>query len=168
MISPDDLLASGQALLFKQPAPNEADIRAAISGFYYALFHRLSQAGARMFAAGGHPLEAQVARAYNHGPMRKVCEAYSRRRALPALLNGLVIAAPSNELLFICDRFALLQQARHVADYDLHATVTLKEGLERWADCRFSLAAFQTIEGSSEVTVFLAALLLDTQWTRRG
>ena len=121
-----------------------------------------------MFAAGGASLEAQAARAYNHGPMRKVCEAYSRRRPLPSPLNELAPTPPSPELLSICDRFVLLQQARHISDYDLHTPVTLQDGIDRWADCQFSLHAFQVIEGTTEFTIFLAALLLDAQWTRRG
>ena len=142
-----------------------------MSAAYYALFHALTVAGAQSIAQGNSPLQSQVARAFNHTAMRKVCDAYVRSPARPFQQPGLGHlnpAAPDLRLSGIAGAFAELQEARHAADYDLTYIVNLSDArlLVDLADA--ALTDFAAIQTLPETQVFLTALLLADRWTRRG
>ena len=145
-------------------------MRRAVSSAYYGLFHRLTTAGSMLFATGGEPLRFQAARAFNHGAMRKVCDAYVRSPARPFSpgLEQLNPSAPDQRLIGVADAFAQLQEGRHAADYDLSLMIqaVYAVGLIRMAEA--ALADFDAIQSLPETTVFLTALLLADRWTRRG
>ena len=151
-------------------APAEADLRRAVSAAYYAVFHALTVAGAQSVAGGNVPLQSQVARAFNHTAMRKVCDAYVRSPARPFQQPGLGHlnpAAPDLRLSGVAASFAELQEARHAADYDLTYAVSLSDArlLVDLADA--ALADLAAVQPFPDTQVFLTALLAD-RWTRRG
>jgi hypothetical protein len=147
----------------------EIELRRAISSAYYGLFHRLTNAGSMLLAAGGEPLRFQTARAFTHVTMRKVCDAYTRSPACPFPgLSHLYPGAPDPRLINVANAFARLQEGRHAADYDLSLVVKTSYAAELVLIAEAALAEFDTIESFPETTVFLTALLLADRWTRRG
>ena len=152
-------------------APAEADLRRAVSAAYYALFHALTVAGAQSLAQGNSPLQSQVARAFNHTAMRKVCDAYVRSPTRPFQQPGVAHlnpVAPDLRLSGIAAAFAELQEARHAADYDLTYVIDLSDArlLVDLADA--ALADLTVIQPLPNTQTFLTALLLADRWTRRG
>jgi len=152
------------------PNPSEVRLRRASSASYYALFHTLTASGSRMFSSGGDALKNQVTRAYNHAAMRKVCDAYVRspNNPFPPLLAQLNPGAPDTRLINVARTFARLQDARHLADYDLASPISYSEVVALVAATDAALTDFQAIEALPETTIFPTALLLADRWTRRG
>ena len=150
--------------------PPEVRLRRAISASYYALFHILTASGSNVFLSGGDALKNQVTRAYNHAAMRKVCDAYVRspNTPFPPLLSQLNPGAPDTRLTNVARTFARLQDARHIADYDLASTISYLNVVALVALTDAALTDFQAIEAQPETVVFLTALLLADRWTRRG
>ena len=170
-----DLVAHARRLIteygsFGAAASSDVELRRALSSAYYGLFHRLTTAGSMPFAAYGDTLRLQVARAFSHSAMRKVCDAYVRSptRPFPASLQHLNPAAPDQRLSAIAETFAQLQEGRHAADYDLSTVITAQYAAELVRLAETALADFDAIQSLPETTTFLAALLLADRWTRRG
>jgi hypothetical protein len=109
-MTPDDLIAQSVRLAKASPRrPRDVDLRRAVSGAYYALFHELAGTGADLLVgtAGANrsePAWRQVYRALNHG------DAKSRCQALPRSF--------SEDLKSVANSFVELQELRHAADYD--------------------------------------------------
>ena len=145
-------------------------LRRALSASYYAVFHALTSAGARMVAPNSDVLRNQVARAFNHGAMRKVCDAYVRSPGKPftAPLAQLNPSAPDQRLIQVADAFGHLQDARHAADYDLASAVNLADAARLLAAADLALSNFKGVQSAPDTEVFLTALLLADRWTRRG
>ncbi len=169
MIGPADLAALACELITR-PQVDEVGLRRGISSLYYALFHRLAASGASRFASGGLPLENRVGRAYNHTPMRHVCERYLRSPAQPFKdpLSSLNLPAPSSRLTDVVDAFLRLQEARHTADYDLSTAISYDEASELLDLSQKAHISFDAIEKQPATIVFLAALLFDDRWARKG
>jgi uncharacterized protein (UPF0332 family) len=112
-MKPDDLIAQAERLAKASPKkPRDVDLRRAVSGAYYALFHELARSGADLLVGtvGANRSEKawrQVFRALNHG------EAKSRCQNLPPSF--------SQDLKDVAESFVELQESRHAADYDPQA-----------------------------------------------
>ena len=145
-------------------------LRRALSSAYYGLFHRLTTAGSMPFATGGEPLRFQATRAFSHTAMRKVCDAYVRspERPFPPGLAPLNPSNPDSRLARVAGAFALLQEGRYTADYDLSTVIQTAYAARLVSLAETALADFDAIQSLPETTVFLAALLLADRWTRRG
>jgi hypothetical protein len=169
MTEPDSLYTFAARILHQPDAP-EADIRRAISALYYGMFHMLAAAGAVHFAPGGKALQTQVARAFKHTTMQKVCKRYAQlpKPPFPPGANGLVPTPPDQRLAAIASAFLQLQEARHVADYDLSAHLTIKSGRDLMQSAAQAARDFTAVRALPETTVFLAALLLDDRLTHLG
>lgn len=170
-----DLVAHARRLITEHgsrggTASSDVELRRALSSAYYGLFHRLTTAGSMPFTGHGDTLRFQVARAFSHAAMRKVCDAYVRSptRPFPVSLQHLNPAAPNQRLSAVADAFAQLQEGRHAADYDLSTTISAQYAAELVRLAETALADFDAIQSFPETTVFLAALLLADRWTRRG
>lgn len=102
--------------------------------------------------------------------MRKVCDAYVRSPSspFPIGLKHLNQRPPTPHLIRIARAFGLLQEGRHVADYDLFATIEFEDAAELVRLCRSAFQDFEAVKTLPETTIFLTALLLDDRWTRRG
>jgi hypothetical protein len=139
--------------------PRQADLRRAISTAYYALFHLLTQDGAKRIAthSGLRPL---LARAYNHGDMKQVSDQFARNK-LPANLHPLVTNI-SNDLRAVAEAFFALQAARHQADYDVQPDrqFTRAIALARVHQAREAFAAWRRVRDEPATEVYLIAMLL--------
>ena len=155
--------------LVGDPDASQADLRRGISTLYYCLFHELTGLGSDLISKGNLALRQQVTRAFGHQLMRKVCDAYARSsQPLPKPLFRLSGNPPDSRLLIIAEAFIALQEARHVADYDITAEFGSFDAanlIQMLVAARQSLGALQ---GHPDLTVFLAALLLHDRWSRSG
>ena len=116
----NDLLAQSRYMVRHEPRrPKQATLRRAVSTAYYALFHFLGDASARLLISGDALRDVRYAaqRAYDHGTMKQACRAFSG--SLPASVAPLMTGPVSADLRVVADAFILLQDARHEADYHL-------------------------------------------------
>ncbi len=95
--------------------PRQSDLRRAVSTIYYALFHLLTQSGAKLITNRDY-LRPQLARRFNHMAMRSVSEEFGKGR-IPGKWAAQIPQVPA-ELARIAKLFVSLQQDRHRADYD--------------------------------------------------
>ncbi len=102
--------------------------------------------------------------------MRKVCDASARSpdRPFPLALAYLNRGAADPRLTNVAAIFGLLQDARHLADYDLLTFFVLADTLELVEAASLALDDFQAIQSAPGTHIFLTALLLADRWTRRG
>lgn len=102
--------------------------------------------------------------------MRKVCDAYVRSplSPFPSGLEHLSSRPPSPQLTEIARAFALLQEGRYTADYDLRAVIEIEDTAQLVRLAESAYADFEAVKTLPEATVFLTALLLADRWTRRG
>ena len=171
-MSPEDLLLHA-AWLISSPSTTtaEADHRRAVSAAYYGLFHALTMSGADLFGPGGSSaFKGQIARAYNHGPMRQVCLVFkaASNKGFQPPYNAMMPLTVDARLFGVAEAFVRLQEARHTADYDTSAVINPSDAVN---DVRLAMEAFhhwQAISATPEARVFLTALLLADRWTRRG
>jgi uncharacterized protein (UPF0332 family) len=107
----DDLLEQAYHLARRERKnPTQASLRRAVSTAYYALFHLLIDE-----AVGNWAVERQrsvLARTFDHGRMKKVCEDYVNNYYSSGQPSALL------KLKNVAHAFLLLQEQRHKADYD--------------------------------------------------
>lgn len=110
--------------------PGEANLRRAVSGTYYALFHFIvNESTIAWFGSGAdrRPLRDIIGRAYTHTQMKEACRSYSggvlKQHLLDRLPRGFVVPL---EVQSIAQLFVDLKQARHSADYDLSPAASLR------------------------------------------
>ena len=168
MLDPLALLDHAFGLL--NGVPSEANHRRAISAAYYALFHLLTVAGARTLAAGlPPPVQARVRRTAQHTPMPRLCEMItSAGPTAPNGFSGLLTPPLAQELINVANAFSIMQDARHIADYDLDAPLPRSEAKRLCDLTRQAFQGWSTIAAEPNTQVFLTALLLSERWTRRG
>lgn len=104
--------------------PNQGNLGRSVSTAYYALFHFLTDQACRsMMGAGEDPklraLRGILARAFDHGGMRKVSKSFASgmlpKKLNPPLLN---LGVLPKDISAVADAFQTLQDSRHAADYD--------------------------------------------------
>jgi hypothetical protein len=129
---PTDLLAVARLLLSSgeaQPA-SQAQLRRAVSTAYYALFHTVLRAGAERFMGTGKQQSAGyrlLYRSFTHGRMKSVCESLNVAVLGKTLQQQLGRTAVSQEMRDFAGAFAVLQEARNLADYDPTSVFVLSD-----------------------------------------
>lgn len=130
------LLAQASHLLeLDHRKPSQANVRRAASTAYYALFHFIGEEAGRQFIGGANDkraLRAVVARAFEHGSVRAVCERILGKNFpsnLPSPLQP-CMAKISGDLRRIAGALVTLQDVRHRADYDRFRPLTKLEALD--------------------------------------
>lgn len=125
-------------------SPNTTALRRSISTSYYALFHELVYASARLLCGEGPDAESErnaVARWMSHTDM--VALARAVREEKPPIAT--VLATPSDSLRQVVTTFADLQQQRERADYDYGFAVSRPVALQAAA------AAEEAIEKAKQM-----------------
>ena len=130
MLDPVDLLAVAR-LLAAEAHASDAQLRRAVSTAYYALFHRVLRAAASRFMGLDEENSAGYAliyRSFDHRHMKAVCEGLDVSTLKDSLKRQLGRNAVSQDMRRFASNFPVLQEARHLADYDpqgvfLHADV---------------------------------------------
>ncbi len=159
----DDLLAQADGLAHaEEKKPKQASLRRAVSAAYYALFHLLIDESTRFLVAGRQrdALRRQLGRSFDHGHMKKTAQAFVSpspgNNAWRAVLGG----GPSAALVDVASAFALLQEARHEADYDLARVFTRVEVKALVARAGAAFKSWPAVAGTEEGDAFLVALLV--------
>ena len=121
----EDLLQQAIHLASYQGAQaTQADLRRAVSTSYYALFHLLSQDASQRWQGASPAAEAGLQRAFDHGPMKQCSVQFSG----PLWTDWLGSRQPVPPALQrVSQVFVVLQEERHVADYDNHEPWALTE-----------------------------------------
>ncbi len=163
----NDLLEQAAHLAIREPGrPKQASLRRAVSAAYYALFHLLAHESARIMAprlpAGLRP---QVQRAFDHGHMNKVCKQFVAKGLSPHT-QRLMTVNIEPQITRIASAFVALQEARHTADYDVAATFSRLDVLQKVRLARRAFRDWRIVRGRRNAKVFLAALLLQERWGR--
>jgi len=157
---PDDLLKQAFELALKEPRkPKQASLRRAISAAYYALFHLLTEAGARRLSPRPNTVPS-VRRAFGHAEMREVCA------SLTGLESRYKIKFPA-EITQVGQSFVELQDARNKAEYDYQRLVTRAATLVRCEKARIALDQWRVVKNKPEARIFLWELLIGRK-LRRG
>jgi len=163
----DDLLSQARILVtLDKTRPKQASLRRAVSTAYYALFHLMLGACIQRFSpTQPAALGPRIARALAHAEMKEVCLPISRS-APGAIFATLVPSGPSIELTRLAAAFILLQEARHLADYDLAAAYSRAEVSMLIDRTEQAFTDWKLIQASEEASVFLSALLFARRWAK--
>ena len=104
-----DLIATARSLAeIGRRRPSQANLRRAVSTAYYAVFHCLAGAAADLLIGQRRsPAWHRVYRALEHGRAKTACERKREMAGFPP------------EIRDFANTFAILQDARHQADYAL-------------------------------------------------
>ena len=115
-----DLLKQAERLAKLEPKrPKQASLRRSISAAYYSLFHLLIEDGAKIITTDSS-LRPHIARVYQHGEIKKVCDAVSAPLTPTGHWLSKFFDFPIDpDLISVCQTFSDLQELRHSADYDL-------------------------------------------------
>ena len=162
----DDLLEQAKHLAsLDKRRPKQANLRRAVSSAYYAIFHLLTNESVRRVAPTNPVnLAIQMRRNFDHATMRYVCRAIMDVRSMLCLTFGLT---PSNDLREVADTFNSLQDARHMADYDLSRNWDRKDTILKVREVENAFMAWRRLRVSEEANIFLVALLMKKEWPRR-
>lgn len=165
----DDLLEQAKFLSRREAGrgrPRQASLRRAVSTAYYSVFHLLAaEAAAQASPTNPRGLRDRVQRALAHGAMKQASSAF-RATNLPQHIASLIPGPTPQELITIADRFVLLQEARHKADYDVTEQFdrTRVQALVNDAEHVFRL--WRQVRESDEAHVFLSSLMFWNLWSR--
>ena len=161
----DDLLTLARSLVPQgipsyPQVPVEANLRRGVSTAYYAMFHLI--VGEAITRIVGDPtLRSRVARSFQHDRMKQVCQEYSDANKDAAgqlkIRTGAIIPA---QLQNIGNAFVLLQNARHLADYDLDAALTHAEADNHVVTAEIAFLDWTTIQTDPAAGVFLTEVFL--------
>ena len=166
-----DLLAQADVLLDLDPRrPRQANLQRAISNAYYALFHHLiGQAVPASLGQDRSPEARQLARLmsrwYGHGQMKGTANWFRRAGKIPPRIATLLgySSAPRGivpvELERVATAFANLQEARHIADYDVGARFTRSQAQGFVRVARDALADWEIVATTGSARLFLLLLL---------
>ena len=162
MSLPRDLLAQAKLLATKEKSrPKQASLRRSVSAAYYALFHLLVDAAARRLVSGAdrQQLRDCLARAFDHGVMKRVALQFAGQNLSPRLSPGLNGLALQDELVRVAAAFVDLQQHRHDADYNMGRQFTRIEALNIVGAAERAFVDWRTVRNSAQADTFLVGLL---------
>ncbi len=137
-----DLLDQSDHLAKRDPRrPKQANLRRAVSTAYYALFHLLVSQAVSYWRLKRQ--RSVLARSFEHRKMKGACN--SCRSQIP-------------ELDAVAKAFVILQQSRHLADYDNSEAWTRVEAMEEVTRAREAFAFWEFIKSRTEAQDFLLSL----------
>jgi hypothetical protein len=157
--------------------PSQADLRRAVSTAYYAVFHLLVDEAVAMIATESSLGFARslVRRAFDHGDMRKASESF-RSGMLPDHLREIwPVEVPMDRrrpipvpdaLSDIADAFAVLQEARHRADYKIDYQLTRIDAAALVDRAVAAIQNWGSVRSEPVAMLYLASLLLWKKWAR--
>lgn len=147
-----DLLEQAFDLARKEARkPKQASLRRAISAAYYALFHLLV---GEVVAKWGGANRARLARGCDHGRMKEAA-----RKIRSEAFTGVDRRVAGN-LRKVAAAFVLLQERRHLADYDYLKKWSRAEVLEDLAMIAEAFESWQAIRHEPVAEDFLLRCLV--------
>ncbi|MHB1699149.1 MAG: hypothetical protein ACYCSN_03280 [Acidobacteriaceae bacterium] len=165
-----DLLAQAKHLArLDANKPKQANLRRAVSSAYYALFHLLVHEASHAVTPRNAPagLSDRIQRAFAHEEMKQVCKSI-KAKSLSLPISTLLPDGFSAEITSVAVAFHDLQDARHIADYDVaqpHSKTDVLALIQKVEDA-FEAWSRAKVKSPVEASVFLTALLLSKKWAR--
>ncbi len=152
----DELLQHSVDLCHRDTVnPIQADLRRAVSGSYYALFHLLvSETIANWNRADSR---LSLGRAFDHKPMKN-----ASKRLVESSFVG---EAPETvrTLKTVASTFSQLQEKRHTADYDNATFWTLTDALAQVKPAQRAFAAWKGVRDEQISQAYLVSLFVKTR-----
>jgi uncharacterized protein (UPF0332 family) len=165
----DKLLDHASRLLKSQET--EADLRRAVSASYYAVFHLIAAAvGSQASPASPPGLGDRIQRVLEHRAMKNAMESFRTRESCARLSANIGISCEfSRDLAEIAKAYGELQDARHLADYDVadsDGTVGLAWASDCFEKARRIFEAWDRTQSMDEARLFLATLMFGARWAK--
>lgn len=161
------LLAQARHLAITDPTrPQQVNLRRAISGTYYALFHFLIEEANRFLlgtTAARAGLRDIVTRAFTHTEMATTARSFVRGTLPAAIVRRLGPLAIPNAVRQLAEAFLDLQDQRHLADYDVSESFLRGEVIVLVEQAETAVAAWPAVRDDPAAELFLLGLLV---WNR--
>jgi hypothetical protein len=162
---PADLLDQARSLatLDARGRPRQANLRRAVSGCYYALFHFLIDRACEVFVGASttnRSLTGILARAFDHGAMKRASVAFGNASFSDRLKPALAGQPIPTDLSILARLFVELQAARHAADYDRLARLERSEALRLIEATELAMRLWNNVRGEPSARLYLVALLV--------
>lgn len=167
----DDLLVQARYLaLVDTGKPKQANLRRAISAAYYALFHLLVEDGASALGSKLSNLgKSRVRRAFAHADMKMVCSQYAKGHASTSMQPqiAMLLTFPIHpDLRMVASIFLHLQEARHLADYDISCKFSRMSTIAVIDKAVLAFKLWKAVKATAHAQVFLVDLVLRKSWSR--
>lgn len=152
----DDLLQLAIDLAGQHPTSlNQATLRRSVSTAYYALFHLLiSETVANWSRASSRDA---LGRMFDHALMKRVSSGIADSHKFPFKGEDPVVV---QNLRAVASAFVLLQDKRHIADYDNSISWTRTEALKEWTRAAEAFADWDSIRNEVIAQNYLVSLLI--------
>jgi hypothetical protein len=165
-----DLLEQARYLAHRErKKPKQASLRRAVSTAYYSLFHLLLEEACRQLVSDAG-LRCLVSRAFSHADMQKAAKCFASGGTLPVHVSRAYPGSVPAELQRISRAFVVLQEARHLADYDLLKVFDRASALQHIAQVEQAFADWKIVKRNPgarvAVQLFLSSLLLWDRWKK--
>lgn len=156
--------------LLKSPA-TEADLRRAVSASYYAVFHLIAAAVASQASPASPPgLRGRIQRVLEHRAMKNAMEFFRTHDSCAKFSANIgILCVFSPDLAEIAKAYGELQDARHLADYDVvdsNGTIGLAWASDCFEKARRIFEAWERAKSTDEAKLFLAALIFGAKWAK--
>jgi hypothetical protein len=167
-----DELVDHASRLLAAPAIAKIDCRRAVSASNYAVFHLLSDAVGTQVSPPTPPgMSGRIQRLLGHRPMRDAMAPFRDSKKWSDFSIDLGIPCIfSPDLAVIAQLYAELQDARHLADYDVidaKGTVDLSWATDCLDKAKLAFDAWNRIKSTDEARLFLATLIFSVKWANR-
>lgn len=164
---PSDLLEQAGSLANKESKrPKQASLRRAVSTAYYSLFHLLCAEGSGLLAPNvDEATRHRVQRWFDHAAMKETCGKFLAS-PLAKPLSDLIGQTASADLQRVARNFIVLQNARHLADYDMSWQLNRPQTLQYVQQAQDARDAWLRIRKSGEANVFVLSIFLWKQWEK--
>ena len=141
-----------------KPSPTQADLRRSVSAAYYALFHLLIAETVANWSLDSS--RGALSRMFDHLQMKKVSRRTFNPEQFPFLNEDKMVVS---KLRKVAEAFVLLQDQRHIADYDNSTRWTQSEAREEVARASDAFSIWQSIRHEKIAHDYLVALLIKTR-----
>jgi uncharacterized protein (UPF0332 family) len=158
-IAEDLLTLAGRLANPARQYPKQASLRRSISTAYYALFHYLVREGVQGWN-GSEALKAGLGRKFEHSKMKSVSKEVANDKWLGWSTPPLKVPP---ELRSVARTFVLMQEARHLADYDNTKEWTRIEAREKVAEVYQAFQNWGKIRTNPVANEYLLSLLIGSK-----
>ena len=157
---------AAKLLDLKPEGLDEVVYRRAVSTAYYALFHLLTQAAARLFTPNDERVAGVISRIPDHIEMRVVSGQFSKGQ-LPEGLNqsGTTQLVP-DALKAVAKAFIDLQTEREKADYDFSQRITAEDTVAALDKATTAFTDWEAVKDGDMARLYLASFLFRKAWTQ--
>jgi hypothetical protein len=153
-LNPDHLLEQAERLAapVSSGAPRQVDLRRAVSGAYYGVFHAILGAAADAFVGAARrttPGYALVYRSIDHRSIRQLCQELAKSAPSPRVARYAPDGGFGDDLRAFAQAFLELQEDRHAADYDPAIRLRTANAMLAVETARGCLDRFKRASGTS-------------------